>query len=295
MNLSQLYYFQKLAEIQHYSSAAKQLSISQPALSNAISSLEAELYIPLFQKSGRNVILTDYGKEFYDYVSRCLRYIEQGTAAMKEYSNQISGSINIGCIPTLLDDYLPSIIQNYRGRYEHASFEIYHGMSKDVVEGVQSKQYDVGFCSKLENTPDLVYVPVFYQEIIAIHQDDGTVLGDSVPLSYFRNINNIITYRDSLAIGKVIKSVLRKNNINAVYRYDDEISIGGIVSKFNRYAICADTPFLNQFKGLKKIHISDMPLDTRLIYMCYNKTTLHPSIVESFMNFVVTKELQLPE
>ena len=294
MNLSQLYYFQKLAEVQHYSSAAKQLSISQPALSSAISSLEAELYVPLFQKSGRNVKLTDYGKEFYEYVTRCLRYIEQGTAVMKEYSNQISGSVNIGCIPTLLNDFLPTIIRNYHSHYDNTSFEIYHGMSKDIVEGIQTRKYDVGFCSKISNYPDLVFVPIYYQEIIAIHQDDGSVIGDSVTLNYFKNKDNIITYRESLAIGGIIKSLLKKHNIQAVYRYDDEISIGGIVSKFDKYAICANTPFLNEFNNLKKIHISDVPLNTRLIYMCYNKTALRPAIVESFMNYVVTEELRLP-
>lgn len=295
MNLSQLYYFQKLAEIQHYSSAAKQLSISQPALSSAISSLEAELFVPLFQKSGRNVKLTDYGKEFYEYVSKCLRYIEQGSAVMKEYSNQISGSVSIGCIPTLLNDFLPASIHNYRSRFEHADFEIYHGMSKEIIEGVLSKKYDIGFCSKVDNMPDLVFVPIYYQEIICICRDDKEIVGDSIPFDFLKDKDTIITYRDTLPIGKSVKAILKKNNINALYHYDDEISIGGMVKKFDVYGVCADTPFLNQFDGIKKLHISDLPLETRLVYMCYNKTTLQPAIVESFMNYIVDNELHLPD
>ena len=61
MNLSQLYYFRKLAELQHYAKAAKELYITQPSLSNAISSLEQELGVSLFQKTGRNIHLTKYG------------------------------------------------------------------------------------------------------------------------------------------------------------------------------------------------------------------------------------------
>lgn len=63
MNLSQLYYFRKLAELQHYAKAAKELYITQPSLSNAISSLEQELGVSLFQKTGRNIHLTKYGGE----------------------------------------------------------------------------------------------------------------------------------------------------------------------------------------------------------------------------------------
>ena len=55
MNLSQLYYFAKLSEMQHYANAAKELYITQPSLSHAIKSLEAELGAPLFEREGRRM------------------------------------------------------------------------------------------------------------------------------------------------------------------------------------------------------------------------------------------------
>lgn len=50
MNLNTLYYFKVLAQLQHYSQAAELLYISQPSLSHAISALEKDLGVPLFQK-----------------------------------------------------------------------------------------------------------------------------------------------------------------------------------------------------------------------------------------------------
>ena len=64
MNLNQLYYFSKLAEVEHYTKAAEALDISQPSLSHAIGSLEKELGTKLFEKQGRNVALTKYGRIF---------------------------------------------------------------------------------------------------------------------------------------------------------------------------------------------------------------------------------------
>lgn len=84
MNLSQLYYFRKLSELQHYTKAAKELYITQPALSDAIRSLEKELGVPLFQREGRNVKLTRYGKEFSAYVHDALRELDKGIAIMHE-------------------------------------------------------------------------------------------------------------------------------------------------------------------------------------------------------------------
>lgn len=82
MNLSQLYYFKKLAELQHYTRAAKELYIAQPTLSDAISSLEKELGVALFCRDGRSVKLTSNGSEFYRYVSDSLRSLDDGIDAM---------------------------------------------------------------------------------------------------------------------------------------------------------------------------------------------------------------------
>ena len=64
MNLSQLQYFRTLAKEEHYTRAAQILSITQPSLSHAIAQLEQELGTRLFEKKGRNVVLTRYGKIF---------------------------------------------------------------------------------------------------------------------------------------------------------------------------------------------------------------------------------------
>ena len=62
MNLYHLRYFVTLAHLEHYTKAAEILAITQPSLSHAISSLEKELGVKLFEKDGRNVVLTKCGQ-----------------------------------------------------------------------------------------------------------------------------------------------------------------------------------------------------------------------------------------
>ena len=76
MNLNQLYYFQKVAQLQHYHQAAKELNISQPSLSRSIANLEEELGVSLFQKNGRNIELTKYGSIFLEHVNRIIEEIK---------------------------------------------------------------------------------------------------------------------------------------------------------------------------------------------------------------------------
>ena len=72
MNLYHLRYFVTLAHLEHYTKAADVLAITQPSLSHAISSLEEELGVKLFEKNGRNVSLTKYGKSFLKVSLMCM-------------------------------------------------------------------------------------------------------------------------------------------------------------------------------------------------------------------------------
>lgn len=294
MNLSQLYYFRKLAELQHYTKAAKELYITQPSLSDSIASLEQELGISLFQKEGRNVKLTKYGREFYQHVSFSLNELERGIAAMKKHSGQIGGTIDIGCIPTLLGDFLPTAIQNYMKTNKLCKFNIYHGMSIEVAHGVATGKYDLGFCSMVDDEPDLVFVPIMTQELIVIVNDTHPLANRTqLRLSELREYS-LTTYRDSIPIGKVVRKLLKEHEVEATFSYDDELSIGGVISEMPLAAIVARTPFLKQFTNLVLIPLSDVPKDTRLIYMAYSKKNFISSAVEAFADFVVAHELNLP-
>lgn len=295
MNLPQLYYFLKLAELQHYTKAAKELYIAQPSLSDSIASLEQELGISLFQKKGRNVKLTKYGEEFYVHVSQALNQLERGIASMKMHSGQVGGTIDIGCIPTLIGDFLPTAMQNYMKKSPKTKFNIFQGMSIEVAHGVATGKYDIGFCSMVPEEPDLAFVPIMAQELILI-------VNETHPLAEKKEIclaelkdYSLTTYRDTIPIGKVVRRLLCEHGVEATFSYDDEISIGGVVSESPLAAIVARTPFLRQFDNLVLIPFLDVPRDTRLIYMAYSRKNFVSSAVEAFADHIVAREMDLPQ
>lgn len=294
MNLQQLYYFRKLAEVQHYTEAAKALYITQPSLSDSIASLENELSVALFQKKGRGIELTKYGQEFYQYVNQALGVLEHGIAIMKEKSDSVTGTIDVGCIPTLLGDFLPDALDLYHEKHPQVNFNIFQDKSIPVAEGVSAGDFDIGFCSMVENKEDLVFVPITYQELIVIVRNDHPLARyDSMELTALRDYT-LSTYRDTIPIGKTIRKILKDKGLEAAYSYDDEISIAGRINRSSKAAIVADTPFLKQFDNLKKIHLTDVPLGTRMLYMVYSKKNFITAAVEAFANFMVANCLNLP-
>ena len=158
MNLSQLYYFAKLSEMQHYANAAKELYITQPSLSHAIKSLEAELGAPLFEREGRRMKLTPLGRAFAEHVKRGLREIDKGVALAQEYNGKLSGTVNIGAIYTVQGDYLPMLLRDYHAQYgQTVKFNLFQGFSTPLVEALERDEYDVAFTAKVPNKPDLCF------------------------------------------------------------------------------------------------------------------------------------------
>lgn len=84
MNLSYIRYFVELAHVQHYTNAARNLNITQPSLSHAISQLEEELGVMLFEKNGRNTELTAFGREFLACAERSLGTLDAGVESIKK-------------------------------------------------------------------------------------------------------------------------------------------------------------------------------------------------------------------
>ena len=112
MNLDYIRYFVKLAEVQHYTKAAEILCISQPSLSHAMRQMEKELGVQLFEKKGRNTVLTRFGEEFLDTAKRTLATLDEGVASLKK-SARGEGLIRLGFLRVLGIDFIPQLAAEF--------------------------------------------------------------------------------------------------------------------------------------------------------------------------------------
>ena len=80
MDILRLRYFRAVAQTENISQAAEKLLISQPALSKAISLLEDEVGVALFQRSGRRIALNEYGHAFLKYAELAIDAVDRGVS-----------------------------------------------------------------------------------------------------------------------------------------------------------------------------------------------------------------------
>ncbi len=289
MNLSQLYYFRKLAQLEHYTKTAQELYISQPSLSSSIAAMEEELQIKLFQKTGRNVKLTKNGREFYTHVCRALDALQDGIDSAHEKNGALGGSVDIAAPASLLLNFIPELILAYRStQRSQIKFHIHNAESTTaIIEGVQNGIYDFGFCTNPSVSNTLCAAPVSKQEYAAyVSKSSPLANKKQITLEELKD-HEILTYQESSEDGQTIRKILAENEITPTSAFSDEFSISSYIAQNDELiAIAAKSTTLRQCRHLQEIPIANLPEDIASVFLIYSKKNHVTKPMERFLEFV---------
>ena len=151
--LDQYRIFKLVADTGNITLAAKEMYISQSAVSQTLNSLEASLGVRLFYRSKKGVTLTKEGSTLYEYVSSALNLIESGESRLSDSKNLLNGELAIGVSNTLTDCYLLPFLQEYHRLYPGVRVRILNGTSKRVMNYLDTGLVDLAFATTTEK-PD---------------------------------------------------------------------------------------------------------------------------------------------
>lgn len=281
MNLNHLSYFRVLAKLEHYTQAAEELSITQPSLSHAMSTLEKDLGTYLFEKQGRNIKLTKYGKIYFEYVDRALSELEKGEKKLRELTNVSTGTVELGYIYTLGPNFVPQLIKNFSLVEENKNikFSFGQGTTKTLIEGLKSEKFDMVFCSFVENEPDIEFVPIAHEELVLIVSNDHPLSNkESIDLMEVEEYP-FIYFSEKSGIRPLIDNLFKKVNItpNIICEVEEDNAVAGLVEI--NYGIAV----LPKISSLKHYNVKVLPIvnpkHERFIYLAALKNRyLTPSV-----------------
>ncbi len=143
MEINQLRYLVKLAEVCNFSKAAEELYIAQPTLSQQISKLEEELGVQLFKRSTRNVTLTDIGTVCVSYASEVLNNLDAIKSSADAYQRKEKSRLRIGVLNFLPRMDIINVISVYEAKHPDIHIEWHFGWSIDLMEQLLEKKVDV--------------------------------------------------------------------------------------------------------------------------------------------------------
>ena len=168
MDLRQLTTFTTVANERSFTRAALTLNYAQSSVTAQIQSLEDELGVPLFDRLGRRVALTEAGRRLQDYAARMLALAEETRAAVTERAEP-SGTVVIGVVESLCTYRLPPLLRAYRQRYPQVRLLLHTLPLTDPWRGLLDGTMDAGLTlGETPTAPGIVQEPLPSEPLVVI-------------------------------------------------------------------------------------------------------------------------------
>ena len=204
-NLSSYWIFYTVANAGNISKAAKELYISQPAISKSIQKLEESLNCKLFSRSSRGVILTDEGNLLYGHVKEAFETLGTGEEKLKRSIELGVGHLQIGVSSTLCKYMLMPYLKEFIKRNPHISISINCQSTNDTLKLLDDNKIDVGLIGKPENLKNINFYYLDNIEDIFVATKD-----------YIKNLNTRGISQNELLENSTLM-LLDKNNMTRQY------------------------------------------------------------------------------
>jgi len=183
MNFKQLEAFVRVAELQSFTRAAKQLYMSQPAISFQIKALEEDLSVILLQRSERKVALTEAGRLLYPEAKQMLGHYNKIKAGLDALRGLKSGHMIIGA-STIPGEYLlPAVIGSFRSKYPGVRVNLRIAGSGDVLKWLQERDIDLGVVGAIGEQENVEFTKWLDDELVLVVPPGHRWSGKTIDIS----------------------------------------------------------------------------------------------------------------
>ena len=159
-HLSQYRIFYEVAKAGNISKAAKELFISQPAISKAISKLEENLDVTLFTRNSRGVQLTSEGELLFQYVEDAFEALDRAENELKRIREFHNGHLTIGVSNTLCKYLLLPYLKDFIEEHPHVKVAIESQATARTLDMLEQQRIDIGLVAEPRNQRGLNFLPV---------------------------------------------------------------------------------------------------------------------------------------
>jgi LysR family hydrogen peroxide-inducible transcriptional activator len=183
VELHQLRYFVAVAEEGSFTRAAERCEVTQPALSQQIGKLEAELGRPLFDRTGRKTTLTEVGAVLLDEARIVLAALDHAQERMRQMRTEDGGRVTLGVIPTVAPYLCPPLLVDFARKHPRVEVVLTEDFTERVLAGCLTGDLDLVVCALPVEDGRLHVEPLFGEELyLAMPSDHPLKRADRITL-----------------------------------------------------------------------------------------------------------------
>lgn len=198
MDLKQLAYFVRVAELGSFTRAAMALDVAQPALSRQVRLLEVELRQNLLVRNGRGATPTEAGKLLLEHGRGILHQVERAREELGRVRGALAGRVAIGLPPSLARVLTVPLTRAFRAQLPEASISISEGLSVTMQEWLATGRLDIAVLYNAQPAPEIEITPLQDEELLLVQPRPPGLPEDPPP--------GPIALRDVAALPLVIPS-----------------------------------------------------------------------------------------
>lgn len=182
MELRQIRYFLKLAELLNFSEASKALFITQSTLSQQIRQLENEFDTVLFERNSHEVSLTEAGEQFKQHARKVIIDADDCTQKMDDLKNMLTGELNIGVTFTF-SPLLTETVLEFMKLYPHVRLNVFYKTMSELMDMLQRREVDFVLAFKPTDRNDKIESHVLFNNHLSV------VVSEQHPLARRKSLN----------------------------------------------------------------------------------------------------------
>ncbi|PKO32092.1 MAG: LysR family transcriptional regulator [Betaproteobacteria bacterium HGW-Betaproteobacteria-9] len=168
MDLKQLEYFVRVAELGSFTKASLALDVAQPALSRQVRLLEVELRQNLLVRNGRGATPTEAGKLLLEHGRGILHQVERAREELGRVRGALAGRVAIGLPPSLARVLTVPLTRAFRAQLPEASLSISEGLSATMQEWLATGRLDIAVLYNAQPAPEIDISPLQDEELLLV-------------------------------------------------------------------------------------------------------------------------------
>lgn len=168
LNFNQLRIFYHAAKHQNLTAAARELFITQPAVTAQVKAFEEFCGMKLFKKRGRHLYLTDQGQALLTCASKIFDYEKEVLNVIEEMRELKRGVLRLGTTKAYARYFMPRLISGFIKTYPQIKIHLDEGSSRDMIHSLMALKNEVAVIAKAEDATEVTFVPFSQEEMVVI-------------------------------------------------------------------------------------------------------------------------------
>lgn len=295
MELWQLRTFSAVAKNLHFTRAAEQLNLSQPAVSHQIKLLETEIGEPLFLREKEGIFLTKAGQTMYEHANKILDIAEEMKQEINESKDVLSGQIILGVVTQGLGNPFPLVYEKYKKKYPEIDIIFQREQSiAGAIENVKNGSLDITLLPGGLDLSGLVEIPYGeYELLLVVGKNHRLAKKNKIEIADLQN-EEWVMFETGSRIRAIFDAHLANAGISpkSIYQSNDGSLVRTMAANSNRISLLPEWGIFEELQNGKLVSIKVKELEYKVQVNVVWKESRRTKEMTAVLNYMLQEKLE---